>query len=148
MKIPNEYKKHFQGKICTVFTTPFNRDFQQENPNRYPEQLYKYFVGVIEDITDYGILLQQAVTGLRSWIFLAHVVSIAEEEVEYLTEDDVKVVDRPKQTARTSELKQQFPNEFPEFDSKNPQANIDALKKVADLAKKQGQQIQRKPSDT
>ena len=145
MKIPNEHRKHFLGKICTIFTTPMNRDFQQEDPNKYPEQVYKYFVGVIHDITDYGILIQQVMNGLKSWIFLSHVICIAEEEVEYLTEDDVKTFDKPQHVARTSDLKQQFPNEFPEFDSKNPQANMEALKKVAELVKKQNQQGQGKP---
>jgi hypothetical protein len=144
MKIPNEYKNHFIGKICTIFTVPLNRDFQQENPNKYPEQLYKYFVGVVEDITDYGILIQQAVTGLRSWIFLAHVISIAEEVVEYIKKEDVQIMDKPAKSIQSSALKAEFPNEFPEFDSKNPHANIDAIKAVADLLKKHSQQSSEK----
>jgi hypothetical protein len=140
MKIPEQHQKHFKGKVCTIFTTAINRDFQQENPSIYPKQLYKYFVGVVEDITDYGILIQQVVTGLRSWIFLSHVVSIAEEVVEFLTKDDVMVIDKPEQSVKTSELRQQFPNEFPDFDVNNPHANIEALQKIAELAKKQGQQ--------
>ena len=82
MKIPTEQKNYFIGKICTIFTVPFNRDFQQENPQRYPEQVYKYFVGVVEYIDDHGLMLQQSTTGLKSWISLNHIVAIAEEEAD------------------------------------------------------------------
>jgi len=117
-----------------------NRDFQQEDPQKYPEQVFKYFIGVIHDITDYGLLIQQVTTGLKSWIFLSHVICIAEEQVEYLTEQDVTHMQKPEHTARTSDLKRQFPNEFPELNSDDPSANVDALKKIADLVKKQQSQ--------
>lgn len=134
MKIPNEYKKHFMGKICTIFTTPINRDFQKEGPERYPDQIYKYFVGAIEDISDAGVLLQQATTGLKSWISASYIISIAEEEVEYLTEDDVKVVEKPEKIITTAQLKEKFPNEF----ETNPDyTDIDALQKISDLVKQE-----------
>ena len=146
MKINNEHQQHFLGKVCTVFTTPINRDFQQENPNRYPDQLYKYFVGVVEDISDYGLLLTQATTGLKTWLFLPHVIAIAEEEVEYLTEDEVQVVEKPAE-ARISDLQGQFPNEFPELDKDDPRVNVEALSKIAELVKKQTQQKPKNPDD-
>ena len=78
----NKNIKYFIGKVCTVFTIPINRNFKEENPQTYPEQLYFYFTGVVEDVDEKGILITQVMgEGLKSYFFLNSVVGIAEEKV-------------------------------------------------------------------
>lgn len=73
--------KYFVGKVCTIFTCPINRDFKSENPTVYPKQVYVYFLGKIDSITESGIMLSQLLTGLKTFLFLSQVVGISEEEV-------------------------------------------------------------------
>jgi len=73
--------QYFIGKLCTIFTTPMNRDFQSEAPHDYPKALYKYFMGVVESITPNGILLTQVSTGLKTYFMRPQIVAIAEEEL-------------------------------------------------------------------
>lgn len=40
-----------------------------------------YFVGVIDEIDDKGIMVSQVLTGLKTYFFLNSVVSISEEEM-------------------------------------------------------------------
>lgn len=68
----------FVGKICSVFTTPLNRDFALEGPS-YLQQLLHYFLGTIESVDDEGILLSQQ-NGLKIYVFKSHLIAIAEEE--------------------------------------------------------------------
>ena len=76
-----EQLRYFVGKVCTVFTQPINRDFKTENPQTYPQQLYFYFVGFVESVSETGIMLKQALTGMKTFLFLNHVIGISEEEV-------------------------------------------------------------------
>lgn len=88
MNSNNESLKYFIGKICTIFTMPINRNFKEENPNTFIEQPYHYFLGVIEKIDQDGILVTQAMTGLKSYFFKRNIISISEEKI--LNPDDEK----------------------------------------------------------
>jgi hypothetical protein len=90
-------KKIFLGKICTIFTSPTNRDYKSENPKTYPKPLYTYFVGLIEDIDDWGIYTAQATTGLPSFFLWTNVVGIAQEELlDPENEKDAEVIENIK----------------------------------------------------
>ena len=70
--------QYFVGKICTIFTTPINRDFKAENPAIYPQQLVDYFVGTVELVDEYGVMISH--NNLKTWISSKNLVGIAEEE--------------------------------------------------------------------
>jgi len=70
---------HFIGKVCTVFTSPINRNYKEE-------QLHNYFLGVVESVDSEGISLGQLTGNLKTFLFFPHIVGIAEEEV--LNPDD------------------------------------------------------------
>jgi hypothetical protein len=78
-KFPSPDLQYFVGKICSIFTKPVQRDFRLEGPN-YLQQLLQYFLGTVESIDEYGMLLTQR-TGLKIYIFREHLIAIAEEEV-------------------------------------------------------------------
>ena len=48
---------YFKGKVCTVFTNGTNRNFKEENPKTVVEHNLLYFMGVVEEIDEMGILL-------------------------------------------------------------------------------------------
>ncbi len=75
-----ENLRYFIGKICTVFTVPFNRDFKAENPEMYPQQLINYFVGEVVSVDQLGIMLSQSGSGLRTFLFMHSIVGIAQEQ--------------------------------------------------------------------
>jgi len=77
MRLLNKMK----GKVVTVFTKPINRDFKTEQPDKYPQQLYHYFVGVLEEVDDWGLTIRQATTGLESFFFKDQVVAVCQEEL-------------------------------------------------------------------
>jgi hypothetical protein len=86
--------KYFKGKVCSVFTHPINRNFHQENPKNFIQQNVLYFVGLVEDIEEEGILITQLQTGFKSYFFLANIIAICEEEVlDPSKEQDAKVID-------------------------------------------------------
>ena len=109
-------KEKFIGKICSVFTTPLNRDFSKEG-NNYLESMNHYFLGVVESFDEHGLLLTQP-KGLQVYVTLNHLVAIAEEEVlDPENPDDAKIIDEYK----TPEIK------LPESKYVDP----DALSKIA-----------------
>ena len=73
--------QHFVGKVCTIFTTPINRNYKEENPQTFPEPMYHYFTGRIESIDALGILVSQVLTPekCKSYFFWQNLVGIAEE---------------------------------------------------------------------
>jgi len=90
----NKLKKIFLGKICTIFTTPINRDYKAENPTTYPKPLYTYFVGLIEDIDDGGVYTTQPTTGLPSFFLWSNTVGLAQEELlDPENKEDAKVIE-------------------------------------------------------
>jgi hypothetical protein len=78
-----EFIQQFVGKVCTIFTHSFNRDFKQENPNTYPEQVFHYFMGLVLGIDEHGVLIEQVATSehLRSYFFFHSIIGIAQEQV-------------------------------------------------------------------
>lgn len=75
--------EYFQGRVCTIFTIPTNRDFKSENPNTFPQPVFHYFVGKILEINSHGVTLEQWNNNkkLRSFFFLQHIVGLSEEEI-------------------------------------------------------------------
>jgi hypothetical protein len=107
-----ENLKYFINKVCTVTTLAINFKFQYE-------QMVDYFTGKIDSIDDDGILMTHHITNCKNYIFLSHVVSIAEEQVLYkdnpnhakiiddyekekpLTAEKLKIIDKPPETVKT-----------------------------------------------
>lgn len=86
------------GKPCTVFTTQINRNFKEESPKTYPSQVYCYFTGILQEINSDIIVLQQLITGLKTILFLQHVVGISEEQILYPDDpEDNKTINEIKQ---------------------------------------------------
>jgi len=71
----------FVGSVCTIFTTPINRNYKEENPQQYPMQLYNYFMGVIEKADENGVYLRQVAEDLMGFFFYEHIIGIAQEKV-------------------------------------------------------------------
>lgn len=65
--------QHFVGKVCTVFTGPINRGFEER-------QAIDYFVGVVEGIDETGILTYHPITKCKNYFFLHGVLGISEEQ--------------------------------------------------------------------
>jgi hypothetical protein len=53
-----------------------------------PEAFYHYFMGLVEDVNEEGILIRNPNTGCKRFFFKSQVVALAEEEV--LSEDKPK----------------------------------------------------------
>lgn len=97
MKALNSSLYYFKGKVCSIFTQPINRNFHQENPKSSLQQNIIYFVGVIEEVDDNGILMTQLQTGLKNYFFLAGLVAICEEEVLHpKNEKDAAIINNLK----------------------------------------------------
>jgi tartrate dehydratase beta subunit/fumarate hydratase class I family protein len=127
--------QHFIGKVCTIFTQPINRNFKEENPETYPEQPYIYFVGVVEAIDEYGVLITQPTTGLKSYFFLRNLVGIAEEEVlDPKNEKDAKTIDHIKNA--NAEIRQKMD----EYKNKNTKPiQIDEMNELLKKAEEKAQ---------
>ena len=74
-------KNYFIGKICSVFTVQTNRNFKEENPATYPQQVYQYFLGLVEAFDQEGVVLQQLNSNRKTYICTHQLVAIAEEEI-------------------------------------------------------------------
>ena len=86
--------QQFVGKVCTIFTTPINRDYSSENPKTYIETLIKYFTGIVENIDDYGVLIRQLDGGLKSFFLLDNIIGISEEKCLNPEEpEDLKIIE-------------------------------------------------------
>lgn len=103
--------QYFKGKICTIFTSPINRNFKEENPESYPQPVFMYFVGVVESITDQGMFLQQVANTdskkpLKTYFFLDKILGIAEEEqLDYNNPQDAEIISKIKQQQEEEEKK-------------------------------------------
>lgn len=136
--------EYFEGRICTIFTIPTNRDFKAENPNTFPQPVFHYFVGKVLSITNHGITLEQWNNNkkLRSFFFSEHIVGISEEEILNPTDPkDAETIEKykeihekvPKQAEEQLEkLKEQ--REF----FKNQEVNIGELSNLSDSMTNQG----------
>lgn len=66
--------KYFVGKVCTVFTSPINRQFTDQ-------QFNDYFVGLIESVNEDGIIAVHSITGCKNFYSLSSLVALCEEQV-------------------------------------------------------------------
>ncbi|MCK9459686.1 MAG: hypothetical protein M0R80_08610 [Proteobacteria bacterium] len=133
--------EYFVGKICSVFTTPLNRDFKLEGPNSL-EQLLHYFLGTIDSVDDQGILLSQR-NGRKAYVFKSHLVAIAEEEVlDPDNPEDAKIIREMKPLSGKKLPQSLVPTEIPVpkkeiTEIKVPSLlNIDSMAAIADNLKK------------
>ena len=96
----NDELEYFLGKICTIFTTPTNRDFKSENPQTFPQPIFHYFVGKVVSISQKGILIEQWNNDkkLKTFFFANHIISISEEEIlDPSNPKDLKLIEEYKQ---------------------------------------------------
>ena len=133
--------EYFVGKICSVFTTPLNRDFKLEGPNSL-EQLLHYFLGTIEAIDDQGILLSQR-NGLKVYVLKNHLVAIAEEEtLDPDNPEDAKIIQEMRPLSVKKQPQSLAPTEIPVpkqeiTEVKVPKLlDIDSMTAIADNLKK------------
>jgi len=114
----NESLRHFIGKVCTISTLQINFRFKEQ-------QMMDYFMGVIDAVDDQGILMTHTVTGSKNYIFLTHVVAIAEEQVLYEDNpEEAKIIEEFKKEKPATAEQRAVPNKF-----------IDPIK-MAELARK------------
>lgn len=116
--------QRFVGRVCTVFTTPINRNFEKEGPQGYPQVMFNYFMGRVDHVDEDGILLTQmspADPPLQSYFFHSHIISIAQEK-EYDPSDpnDAKEIKRLE-----SEMLQQMDQIKKDQHQKNDSGSID-----------------------
>ena len=102
MNVGHSTISYFKGKLVTVFLRTINRDFKTEIPNAYPKPLYRYFMGVVEDMTPDGILIQQATNGLKAFYLWDSVAGIAEEEL--LDPDNPEDAEKIKEFVKPPEV--------------------------------------------
>ncbi len=125
---------YFQDKMCTIFTVQINRNFKEENPATYPQQMHEYFMGWVEGIDEYGIMLKQIKGNRRTYIFYTNIVSIAEEEVLYANNpEDAKIIDNFKTTAKEAEKELE---KYKVETKDGPFVDIESLSKLSDMQKK------------
>jgi hypothetical protein len=80
---------YFKNKIVTIFTSPINRQFSEQ-------ELLEYFVGKITSIDDNGIWYEHLKTKCLNFIFYDKITSISEErfisadQAEQMAEEIVK----------------------------------------------------------
>jgi hypothetical protein len=105
---------YFVNRPCSVFTSPINRDFKQENPKAYPGQLLAYFTGFVESVDEFGVMLKHFTGSQKTYILLPNIVAIAEESIEPMPEPKIEAVAVPEMTdmgamrALSGQMKQQF----------------------------------------
>lgn len=116
---------YFKNKFCTVFLTQINRNFKEENPGTFPQPLYNYFSGWVEDIDldNNGIWLIHPTSKCRSFYFFPHIAGITEEEVlnPENAEDAQKILELKK---INEEAKKELETE------NNETLNVDDLEKL------------------
>jgi len=98
--------QYFVGRAVTVFTKPINRNFKEENPATYPQPLFNYFMGIVLQADEHGILLQQVTPErLRSYFLLENCVGIAEEQVMNQDDpNDAREIEKIKEESKAVEL--------------------------------------------
>lgn len=112
--------KYFIGKAVTVLTHPVN--FNQYDS----EQLLNYFVGIVEDVDQFGIMIRHPATHCKTCIMMNNIIAIAEEQVlDESKPEDAKII----QEYRTTK-----PNSA-NLVLKSTKVNPTELKNLAELAK-------------
>ena len=127
--------QYFVGKICTIFTAPINREFNER-------QNVDYFVGRVDGFDDKGILMSHVVSNCKNFYFFQNVISIAEEQLvdsddpilkEYESIKEQKK-NQPQQQQQQQPQSQSQPAQYHEEEvNDSPFVDIAA---ISDLAKK------------
>jgi len=73
----------FVGKVCTIFVVPINRHFDEKTN-------IEYFLGIIQKIEELGIWYSHITNGKMNFVFMNHIVSIAEETFIPKQPDELK----------------------------------------------------------
>jgi len=100
----------FIGKVCTIFTVPINRNFKEENPGTFTEQVFNYFTGRVLETDAEGVLLEQLTPErLRSYFCKQHIIAICQEEElnPNNPEHAKKIAELKKESVAKTELKKQ-----------------------------------------
>jgi hypothetical protein len=114
-----EKLNYFIGKVCTIATTAINFRFQVE-------QMMDYFVGKIDSIDEHGILMTHPTTNCKNYIFIAHIVSITEEQVLYNDNPEhAKIIEEYKKEKPITAEKRKIDSPYV-----NPSTISEILKKV------------------
>jgi hypothetical protein len=118
-----DFLKHFINKPCTITTVQINYRFKEEH-------MVDYFMGIVEDIDEHGVLISHVVTKNKSYIFFPHIVSISEEQLLYDNNPEhAKIIeDYRKQKPITAAKTQITPPEQIKF--VNPSALTEMAKKA------------------
>jgi hypothetical protein len=121
----NKNLEYFIGKVCTITTLGINFKFQYEH-------MVDYFNGHVEFIDSDGIFMKHNVTGCGNYIFLKHIVSIAEEQVLY--------ADNPNDAELIREYEKEKPitakkMKIPESPPNSPYVDPSALQQMLNKAK-------------
>jgi len=75
-------KNIFVNKICTITTLGINRNYREENGDKFIETIHNYFMGKVISVDEKGLLLENVFSPkkTKSWFNLDNIVSISEEE--------------------------------------------------------------------
>ena len=130
---PTQDIAYFIGKMCSVFVTPSSRDLKLEDTRNYPASVHRYFLGVVESIDEYGLVLKQT-RGLKVFVTKDHLIAIAEEEVlDPENPQDAEEIKRAmaqmdKMKKQTDELEKRKLSSA----QKSPFVDPEAMKRIAD----------------
>jgi len=123
-----EFLKYFLGKPCTITTIQINFRFKEE-------QMMDYFMGIVEDIDDHGVLVVHPLTKCKSYIFFPHVVSICEEQILYENNPEhAKIIEEYRKEKPITSVKRVV-TEQPTPKEPSPYINPIALTEIAKKAK-------------
>lgn len=121
--------QHFIGKVCTIFTIPIS------NTSLNPSQMANYFMGLILEIDEHGILTQQISTGFKSYFPWDKIVTIAEEELVTDSKELERIEKKiEKSKAEFQENKAKMENQVSQLND-SPYLNADGLSALINQAK-------------
>jgi len=95
---------YFVGKICTIFTSPINREFTER-------QNVDYFVGRVDGFDDKGILMSHVISNCKNYYFFQNVISIAEEQLVDSDDPIVKEYESIKEQKKAQNTQPQQPQQ-------------------------------------
>ena len=74
--------KQFIGKVCTIYVTPTNRIFTDQ-------QFVDYFVGIVESVDGAGNLItKHPTTGCLNFFFVNQIIAVCEEQLIYPEDEE------------------------------------------------------------
>jgi hypothetical protein len=82
---------YFKGKVCTILTSPVNRFFDET-------QHANVFVGLVDEIDEYGIWIVQLTERKKSFFAHRSLVGIIEETVTLFNDEEAKEVRKQLET--------------------------------------------------